>query len=172
MKTIDTQAVFTTLTHPLYQLTEAIDRLKEEHALLEEKLVELYAMARTIGLQDETGNWTPALLQLGQTVKAFWMELEAHSKWEEATMFPMITWYFGETLEQFTLMEQEHELAEQYILAFIEPVERLTAPVEQEEAKELASMLVQAYAILRNHFRQEEEIIDALADRSNHFGGF
>lgn len=162
--------LFTTIGHPLYEFNEAVQRLREEHAMLEEGLSDLCAIAKTIGEGNQVADWTSQLRELRVKAKAFQLELEAHSKWEEEKMFPMIAWYFGEELVQFPLMEQEHELAEQCIEAFFKAVDRIHHAVRSAEAQDMAAYLLQASSILKYHFRKEEEIILALEDRSNGFG--
>jgi len=164
---------FTTLGHPLYEFNAAVQRLEEEHVMLDEALTEVYGMAKSVGLTGDSVDWAAVLRHLRDKVAAFQKDLEAHAKWEEETMFPMAAWYFGDdpdVLEQFTKMDQEHAIAEQYIDAYIVGTERITQAVHWQEAKELASYLLQAHAVLTHHFRQEEEMIEALADRSNQYG--
>lgn len=163
-------SLLTALNHPLYQLNEAIQRLEEEHVLLQEQLLEIYGMAKAIGANEDAINWIGALRDLHVRTAEFQGDLQRHAAWEETTMFPIVAWYFGEELDQFTVMEQEHEIAEQYLLAFMETVERLARPVERTEARELAGWLLQAYNLLHHHFGQEEQMIAALADRSNAYG--
>ncbi|MEI7025030.1 hemerythrin domain-containing protein [Paenibacillus sp. y28] len=162
--------LYTPVVYPLYQLNEWVQRLEEEHMLLKERLEELHVRAQAVGLDEKVVNWAGALRDLKQRAAAFRTDLDQHLKWEEAQLFPLISWYFDEELAQFTLMKQEHELAEQFFDAYFEPVERITRPVSRPEAQELASYLLQMTAVMRQHFAQEEEIIAALADRSNGFG--
>ncbi|NOU91770.1 hemerythrin domain-containing protein [Paenibacillus sp. LMG 31456] len=172
MKEHMSTTLFTTIGHPLYELNEAVQRLEEEHVFLQEQLSELYGKAKAIGLNEDVINWGGALRDLRNNAAAFQRDLEGHMNWEEEAMFPMIAWYFGEELQQFTLMEQEHELAELFIDAYLEAVEGIVKPVDGMEAREMASYLLQAHAILNNHFRKEKEIITAMTDRSNNYGGF
>jgi regulator of cell morphogenesis and NO signaling len=166
-KTPETQVTF---NHSIFELNEAFLKLQEEHTILQEELTELYAMAKTIGLNGDAVNWVGALRDLKKKTSAFQSDLEAHADWETKVMFPMASWYLGEELDQFTLMEQEHVIAVQFIEAFLEAVERITQPVPTNEAKDMASYLLQAYEELQNHFRREEEIIESLTDRSNAYG--
>jgi regulator of cell morphogenesis and NO signaling len=155
---------------PMQELNEAVVRLQEEHTQLQQRLLDLYGIASAIGWDEDVTNWIGSLRDLKHKVLQFTKALHAHSTWEEETLFPMVAWYFGEPLEQFTLMEQEHEIAEQYILAFLDAAERMFQIVPRAEAKQMASYLLQAYGILHLHFYKEEEIIVALADRSNALG--
>lgn len=167
---IPMNTLFKSIGHPLYELNEAVQKLEDEHTLLQEGLTELYEAAEAIGRDEDIVNWVEALREIKRKAASFQKELEAHSTWEEEIMFPMIAWYFNEELEQFTLMEQEHELAEQFIHAFLEAVDGIVKPVFREEARLMASYLLQAYPILNHHFRKEQEIITAMADRSNAYG--
>jgi regulator of cell morphogenesis and NO signaling len=165
---------FATLGHPLYELNDSVQRLQEEHVLLEEGINDIHEIAKAVGwIEDEMHNYLPELRELTLKVKDFQREMDAHAKWEEEKMFPMIAWYFGEELNQFTLMEQEHEMAKQYVAAFlaaIAAVEPIDQPVYSTDARKIALFLCQAYAILVNLFSKEEEIITAMTDRSNAYG--
>jgi len=159
---------FPVIGHPLYQMNESIQRLQEEHVLLKDALNELYAIAKSIGKTEEPITWVSTLRTLREKTAAYLAELDEHARWEDEELFPMVQTYFGEEMEQFNFMEQDHELAEQYIQAFLEASER--APVRRYEATEMASYLMQAHTVLANHFRMEEEIIIALWERADDYG--
>lgn len=165
------EMMYGTFGHPLYQLNDSVQRLQEEHVLLEEGLSELYRMAKSIGANPQTINWSGALHYLGVMAAAFRRDMEAHVKWEAEKMFPMIAWYVGEELDHFTLMEQEYELADQYIEAFLEAVRQIhDRSICRKEATDMASYLLEAHSILKLHLRKEEDLIFALSDRSNEYG--
>ncbi|CAH0118099.1 MULTISPECIES: hemerythrin domain-containing protein [unclassified Paenibacillus] len=158
------------LNHPLYLLEEAVDRLKEEHAALRKGLMELREAAQTIVRERHDEQLIHIITGLKKKVVSYMSELAAHARWEDETLFPMIAWYFGEEPEQFCAMEHGHELAEQYVLAFLGALDRAVLPIRPEAATEMASYLAQAYLVLMNHFQEEEEMIVTLADRSNAYG--
>jgi hemerythrin-like domain-containing protein len=170
MKQVNVEQAFTTIGHPLYRLNESVNRLQEEHVLLNVSLMDLYRMSNAIGRDENVINWVGSLCDLKVKVVTFMRQLDGHSQWEQTVMFPMITWYFGEILDQFALLEQEHELAEQYLKAFLKAMDQTLIQVDRMEARTMTGYLLQAYAVLTNHFKQEEEIIVALADRSNAYG--
>ncbi|MBW7477151.1 hemerythrin domain-containing protein [Paenibacillus oenotherae] len=143
-----------------------VQHLKEEHEALLTELQTLYLMARRIGSRPVIDAVT--LRKLRGRAAAFQQELAQHAKWEEETLFPQMTAYYGEELNQFTLIEQEHLLAEQFVQAFVDAVER--APVRSYEAHEMASYLNQALEVLQGHFGMEEALVAELVDRSNHYG--
>ncbi|RUS46266.1 hemerythrin domain-containing protein [Cohnella sp. AR92] len=156
--------------HPLYQLNEAIDRLKEEHALLSEGLQEVYAKACEVRRETDLLVLNYKLRTLRFTVLEFRKALVEHSNWEERELFPMAAWYFGNEMEVFTIMEHEHEQALFRIDCFLKMASEKPIPVGHADAMQMASQLLQAYALLKNHFNEEEEILVAFADRSNAFG--
>ncbi|THF81173.1 hemerythrin domain-containing protein [Cohnella fermenti] len=158
------------INHPLYRLNDAIEKLKEEHALLQEGLQEIYDKVCALRREDDLLILNYKLRTLRFTVLEFKKVLAEHSKWEETELFPMAAWYFGNDMELFTIMEHEHEQAERRIDAFLHLADEKLIPVSHADAMHLASQLLQAYALLKNHFQEEEEILVAFADRSNSFG--
>ncbi|HUC94213.1 MAG TPA: hemerythrin domain-containing protein [Paenibacillus sp.] len=163
------EPVYESRHHPLHLLNVSIGRLEEEHALLQDGLMELYKLAKLICRKENDGlSWIGTLRDLRKKAVDFKADLNAHAWWEETELFPMVGSYFDEGLEQLMLMEQEHELAERFILAFLEAAER--APVRHYDAKQMAAYLLQAHTILTNHFRHEEEVLTALWEKSNDYG--
>lgn len=155
---------FPSFEHPLYHVAEAVQRLQEEHCVLHAALETLISSAaRVLGRKVEEGDFE-AFRQLRDSAVVFRKELQEHARWEDDTLFPMIAWYLDEEPIQFTLIEQEHELADQYLQAFAETADR--APVRISEAKELASYLTHAAEHLKLHFEMEEELLQAILDRS------
>ncbi|CAG7625832.1 hemerythrin domain-containing protein [Paenibacillus allorhizosphaerae] len=157
-------------TDTLLRLSEYIEQLRKEHVKLQESLLELYGMAKMIGFNQDAVNWTGTLRDLGRKTVNFRDELAAHAKWEEEKMFPIAVWYFGEEPGPLVMMEQEHELPMQFLDAYIDAVKDSDGPIRCSEAKEMALYLLQAKKILEGHFKLEEELITALADRSNALG--
>lgn len=167
MRMMEIDKNFFTTGHPFTGINDIMKRLQEEHVVLKVALLELYGMAKAIGFDEDVINWVGSLRDLRTKVTAFMEELDVHAKWEEAEVFPMMGWYFDTPIDHFTEMEQQHELAEQYIAAFLARVERLFEPIRREEAREITSLLLCAYHELNEHFEKEEEIIVAMTDRSN-----
>ncbi|WP_182299852.1 hemerythrin domain-containing protein [Cohnella cholangitidis] len=159
---------FTTLGYSKLEMSEAVERLHEEHEELREELHDLHVWVKAVSETSGAINRTGILSNLRETADQFKRQLDAHAKWEEERLFPMVAWYYGEELGQFTLMEQEHVLAEQFIQAFVDALER--APVRRHEEKEMVSYLTQAILILNQHFQMEEELIATLIDRSDSYG--
>jgi hypothetical protein len=94
-------------------------------------------------------------------------EWRAHIRREEEDLFPYAASYWGEAPELLHYMEQEDELAENYIRAFLHELSRSVIPVSREEARRMTSYLLQAYAFLKNRFDEEDDLLDSLTDRSN-----
>jgi regulator of cell morphogenesis and NO signaling len=157
--------LFEPIVYSLYQMNESIGQLREEHRFLQVSLQELSLLARemerktVVSLEDDT------LRNLKIKGFAFKRDLDNHAVWEEQVLFPMIAWYLGEEPEQLTLMEQDHVIADSYIQAFLDVLERL--PVRNNEDQAMANCLSQAKVILNDHFRLEEEVLVKLLDCSN-----
>lgn len=168
MGALTLQNTFTTLGYSQVEMNEAVERLQREHKELQAELHDLHIWVKAVGATTGTINRVGMLQAIRETTAKFMSQLDAHSTWEEESFFPMVAWYFGEELDQFTLMEQEHVLAEQYIQAFIGALER--APVRRHEEQEMASYLSQAIIILNHHFKMEEDLLATLMDRSDCYG--
>jgi iron-sulfur cluster repair protein YtfE (RIC family) len=154
---------------PLARLYFSIERLKEEHALLQEELRELYRLTRLITRKEnDTLQWTGTLRDLRRLAAEFQADLDKHAQWEETELFPLVSVYFDAGLEELMLMEQEHELAEHFIDAFAEAAKR--APVRRFDGREMAMYLKQAYQILTEHFRHEEEVLAKIWEQSEAYG--
>ncbi|WEK55520.1 MAG: hemerythrin domain-containing protein [Candidatus Cohnella colombiensis] len=160
--------VTTTMT-PMFQLNDAVTRLKEEHSILQVVLQEIYSLTCAIRIEKDELQLNNQMYELKKKVADFKVQLDAHSQWEEEELFPMAAWYFGTDIDECTLMEQEHELADQYVKAFTHAIDRTMLPICIEEAKRMTSYLFQAYVILTNHFRDEEELMASLKDHSNSY---
>jgi iron-sulfur cluster repair protein YtfE (RIC family) len=156
-------------SQPITRLYFAIERLKEEHALLQEELRELYRLTKRIARQEHDGlHGIEALRDLRKRAAEFQADLDKHAKWEETEVFPLVSVYFNSGLEQLMRMEQEHELAEQFADAFAEAAKR--APVRRFDSREMAMYLQQAHSTLKEHFRHEEEVLSAIWEQSEAYG--
>ncbi|TLS53687.1 hemerythrin domain-containing protein [Paenibacillus antri] len=154
------------LGHPIFRLNEAVRKLQDEHDALQSELESIVRMSGRLSERDDRFPDDPALLKrVRNAVQAFQRDVERHAKWEEATLFPMIAWYLEDEPIQFMLIEQEHELAERYLRAFLEAADR--APSQPGPAKPMAGSLLQAARHLKLHFEMEEELLQAVLDRSN-----
>lgn len=146
-------------------LNEGIEQLREEHVVLKQKLMEFYNLAKEIGTNEEVTNWSASIEALSTKTKAFMTELDVHSIWEDQVLFPMVQEYTGKDMGPISVMEYEHELAKQNVRRFMDAASKLQAPVSAEEAKEAASFLLQAYVILTDHFKKEEEVLFPIAEQ-------
>ncbi|WP_181438796.1 hemerythrin domain-containing protein [Paenibacillus sambharensis] len=154
--------------HPLDQLEEALQRLKEEHDQLLDQLGTLYDEVKGISQEQNMLSRQTRLYVLRDEALEFQRRMEEHAAWEDTVMFPLIGNYFGEQSNHLTVMEQEHEIAEQFVLAFIEAVKR--APVREHEAKEMGSYLQEALMMLERHFLSEEQFVTELWDLCSAYG--
>lgn len=136
-----------------------LEKLNEDHTELKVQLLELYGMAKAIGWDVDCLNWSGAIDNLCRKLDVFIAALDEHSDWEENVLFPKFAGLTGEHMRQLTEMEKEHELVEQSIRRFLDKTEGLCAPVRRQEAMEAAACLLDAYMVLSDHFRKEEEIL-------------
>lgn len=146
-------------------LNSGIEQLREEHVVLKQRLLELYNVAKTIGQNPAVADWSPIIGELRGQTASFMVEMDVHSMWEDQVLFPMVQEYTGKDMGPVAVIEHEHELAKQNVRRFLETTERLTAPVGEEQAKEAASYLLQAYVILTDHFKKEEEVLFPMAEQ-------
>ncbi|WP_052476098.1 hemerythrin domain-containing protein [Cohnella kolymensis] len=152
-----------------FLIQDTVQRAKQEHDLLKEELQDIYQQACIVRREQNEIRLNREMRQLKDSVTHFIKEWSAHTRWEESELFPFAANYWGEEPDLFALMEQEFELAEQFIRGFLQTLDRAVVLLPQEEARRMASYLIQAYAILKNRFSEEEEIILLLTDRSNSF---
>ncbi len=150
-------------------LETAVVRARQEHEELREALADMYEQVCLVRVGAEQNRLNRELRKLKELVKQFQVKWEAHIRWEENELFPYSAWYFGEDPDLFAYMEQEYELAEQYLQAFLHTLDRSVIPIAADEARRMTSYLMQAYAFLKNRFDEEEEILTALTDHSNGF---
>lgn len=154
-----------TTGYPLFQLNESMQRLQVEHGLLQSELDAIVELSRHyLATPESSPNYAARINQLRCSITQFRARLEEHAEWEESILFPMIAWYLDDEPVQFTLIEQEHELADQYLLAFIETAERV--PVRTDQSKPLSNYLMLAAQHLKLHFEMEEELMTAVMDQS------
>lgn len=146
-------------------LASGIEQLREEHAVLKEKMAGFYGIAKTVGRDPAVTDWGGTLRSLRVQIEAFMGEMELHSAWEDHILFPMVQEYTGKDMGPVAVMEHEHELAKQNVQRFLDIIGGLPASVGSEEAKEAASYLLQVYVILMDHFKKEEEVLFPLAEQ-------
>lgn len=151
----------------LLLLEKAVIRARLDLEALKEELSEVYDKACVIRKAENVGRLNQELLQLDQTVKHFLRDWCSHTEWEESELFPFAAWYLGEDPQLFDYMEQDHRLAEHYIRAFLQTLNRTLVPVSKEAAQRMASYLLLASAFLKTKFQEEEDILVALEDHSN-----
>ncbi|AIE61618.1 hemerythrin domain-containing protein [Bacillus methanolicus] len=146
-------------------LCPALQQLVAEHGPLNEEKQALFDAAKQIGNNDEQSNWKEELLQLREKVTLFLSHLDPHSEREEGVLFPMMSKYIGNTTGPIAVMEYEHDQAKRNIAAFLEKTKMLDEEVNKEEAKELASYVINAYLILTEHFMKEENVLFPMAEQ-------
>jgi regulator of cell morphogenesis and NO signaling len=111
-------------SHPYFQFIAAIERLEEEHNVLGTSLLELCTLVKTVDHKKDISNWAKSMTEVKQKVNEFKQALDLHSNWEEVELFKLVDKYFDEIPSLFMLIEKEHELAEQFLDAFISVVDQ------------------------------------------------
>jgi regulator of cell morphogenesis and NO signaling len=154
--------------HPYSQFSTAIDRLEEEHRVLEFSLLELCTIVEGIDHNKKITNWTQTMEDLKRKVFEFKQVLMVHSSWEEEELFKLVD-YFDEIPYLFELIEKEHELAEQFMDAFITVIDHNNSIRNPLDAKKMSTYLKLALISLLGHFKKEEDIVNSLADFSNQY---
>jgi regulator of cell morphogenesis and NO signaling len=157
-------------SHPYFQFNAAIERLEEEHKVLSASLEKLCKVAATIDHKKHIANWIETMLDLKQRVSEFKKALMLHSNWEEDELFKLVDKYFEEIPSLFGLIEQEHELAEQFMDAFILVVDQNILAKNPLDVTKMVAYLQLAHNSLVGHFKKEEDIVASLADFSNQYG--
>jgi len=137
----------------------SINRAKHEHGLLKEELQDIFEQACLVRKGKEESLLNREIIELNEHVKHFMKDWNEHTLWEKSELFPYAAWLLGAEPDLYSLMDHEYELAERSIQAFVQTLEKATFPIKQDEACRMTSYLIQAYAILKNRFQEEEEIM-------------
>jgi iron-sulfur cluster repair protein YtfE (RIC family) len=156
--------------HPYFQFNAAIERLEEEHRVLGESLLELCTIVEALDYKKDITNWVKSMTDLKQKINEFKQALERHSNWEEDELFKLVDKYFDEIPSLFGLIEQEHELVEKFMNAFITVVDQNILAINPKDAAKMGAYLQLALSSLLAHFKKEEDIVASLADFSNQYG--
>jgi hemerythrin-like domain-containing protein len=151
-------------------LSEALERLKQEHGELKLVLQDMENQAKQVELLPDKAGAMQSLLHLRLWTLAFREELERHSSWEEKELFPFLAAYFHRELSpsmipSFWSIEKDHELADEYMQSFLRAVHMLKANPEAMGLNQAAAYLVHACRILQDHLKQEEELVFPLAEQ-------
>jgi iron-sulfur cluster repair protein YtfE (RIC family) len=157
------------------QFMLVVQRLKEEHAALEEKVTDLYIKAEQIHEHRDIP-FTLNLLQfLRANVQILMKELDAHEEWEEKNVFPITSEYFKlqirpSIMPSIWVLEKEHELVKQCFQPFLDLSKEIIISIDNHDAKIFKQMnlctayLLQGCSVLREHIELEEGLIYPLVD--------
>jgi regulator of cell morphogenesis and NO signaling len=144
-------------------LSNPLQQLKNEHVLLRAEM-DFY---NEITEEIEFGSG-PEVVQLFaelyRHISAFTANLQAHSKREEAGLFPMMSRHLEENDKTIEVMEREHEKAEQHLLDFLTEAERAGSTIDEDDVQWITVYAVQAHATLTQHFAKEENHLFPLAE--------
>ncbi|MCD1261014.1 hemerythrin domain-containing protein [Paenibacillus athensensis] len=163
------QTVSEHAAHPTAFLT-MVDRLKVEHAVLQQQLKEIRQLAGELYAAQDCASGPCRLIELQDRVLLITEDLDRHSKWEEEELFPVLQLYFNRKLlpsitPSIWVMEKDHELARLFVQSFIDGVNGMAEPIEEGFMKEMAAQLIQACLILSEHFTLEEELVFPMTDQ-------
>lgn len=145
---------------PPAELSKGLKQLKGEHPALLAKLDNLFQLTQQInkGIDIEK-----SFLILQTKVVEFKDSLEPHSEREEGVLFPMMGAYIGTTSGPIAVMEYEHDQAKSQIIVFLERT--ADKQLTEEEMKDSADLIKNAYFILTEHFSKEENVLFPMAER-------
>ncbi|MEX1030738.1 MAG: hemerythrin domain-containing protein [Paenibacillaceae bacterium] len=151
--------------HPIVEFTKALDQLEEEHVVLRNKLQEFVVIEEVIRLGRPDTDWFGTLRDLKIRVEKFLVELDHHTKWEDAALFPMLADLVTDSPPMIDLIEEDHRLAMQYMEAFLDELHKSVSPIRRQEAKHIISLLMNAHQLILDHFYGEEHYIFPLAEQ-------
>jgi hemerythrin-like domain-containing protein len=151
-------------------LSEALERLKQEHGELKLVLQEMEKQAIQVETSTDKQGSLQSLLHLRLWTLAFREELERHSNWEEKELFPFLNAYFNSNMSpsmvpSFWTIEKDHELADEYMQSFLRAVHMLKANPAAMSINQAAAYLVHACRILQEHLAKEEELVFPLTEQ-------
>jgi hypothetical protein len=156
--------------HLYFQFNAAIERLVKEHRVLGARLLVLCTMAEMVEHKKDITNWTESIAELKQKVREFKHAFELHSNWEEEELFKLVGKYYDGIPGLIGLIEQEYELVDLFIDAFISVVDQNIDTENPLDTANMSHYLHQALSSLVGHFKKEEFILASLADFSNQYG--
>lgn len=143
-------------------LDSGVEQLKEEHAVLKSKLLELYVSAQLIGKDCTEPDWRGFLRKHRDHVAVLMRELACHSGWEDEVLLPVIAGFTG--IKKVEVMGYDYEIGIWHMRQFLNFVENLRDPVRFEDVKLAAGYLIKAYHALNERFKIEEEVLFPLAE--------
>jgi iron-sulfur cluster repair protein YtfE (RIC family) len=147
-----------------------VERLKEEHLQMRGQLAVIRTMAASLYSLGDCSIGMCKLIELQDLILSLVEELEQHSEWEESELFPLLQSYLPQTTalsvsRSVTVLEQDHDLAKRVVQTFVDGVNAMKVPIDEEFLHVMASELMTACLILLRHFTLEEELVYPLADR-------
>jgi iron-sulfur cluster repair protein YtfE (RIC family) len=156
-------------TARMSEFLHAAERLKEEHERLREQLAIVYSLALKLGGEVRPDERLQQLRRLRQLTTALVARLDAHMKWEEGEMFPLISSYNNRSIApsitpSLWVIEKGYELSGHFIQPFLELADAIVSGEQAEEVRQASAHLVQACLILQEHLQLEEELIFPVAD--------
>ncbi|MGG1551912.1 MULTISPECIES: hemerythrin domain-containing protein [Paenibacillus] len=149
---------------------ELAQRLKEEHVQMREQLAEIRATASALFSLDDCSIGMCKLIKLQDAILCLIEELEQHSEWEDQELFPSLQSYLHPTMalsvaRSIIVLEQDHDLAKRVVQSYVNGVNAMRVPIDEDFLHVMASELLTACLLLLKHFTLEEELVYPLLDR-------
>ncbi|WP_316568321.1 hemerythrin domain-containing protein [Neobacillus sp. YIM B06451] len=144
------------------ELCPGLKQLKEEHPPLLSQLDGLLEEVRKIEKEEDV---IETFSRLTERTNKFIADLGPHSDREEGVLFDMMGQYIGRTSGPIAVMEYEHDRAKTLIGTYLERTAQEGAEFSEDEIRELASQIKEAYYTLTEHFAKEENVLFPMAQR-------
>ena len=144
------------------KLCPPLQKLKDEHRSLGEKMNRLTGLAKELEQSAEPSN-TKRLTELYEISSSFLMELDKHFRCEEERLFPILGSYIGRDMGPIAVMEYEHRQAKEHIALFMRIVEKGRRNEQGEITTALHHLRI-SVEILLQHFFKEENVLLPMAD--------
>jgi regulator of cell morphogenesis and NO signaling len=146
-------------------LSPGLQRLKNEHVVLNEQKQNIYDQARSFISSISEGSYkVEALIDLREKVQVFFKDLHSHSEKEEEYLFNMMALHMDRHSGPLVVMELEHEEAKRLIKQFLVNIEQSPDGKDTSAAIENCRMMIEAYHVLSSHFMKEEQVLFPMAE--------
>ncbi|WP_036745294.1 hemerythrin domain-containing protein [Paenibacillus sp. UNC451MF] len=152
------------------ELSELVERLKQEHAELMQVLLDMKEQSIQAEQEHDKGKARGMLVHLRLWAMAFQEELNRHSEWEEQELYPFLNVYFHKhnrptIVPSLWMLEKDHELAMDHLNSFFRAVHALKPDSDAMQIKRAGAYLTHACRILIDHLEKEEQFVFPLTER-------
>lgn len=151
------------------ELYDAVKRLKEEHRALKLELARLQERAAEAAHAAEEGEFAP-WRDWSAALGRFLVRLQAHSSWEERSLYPFLRSYFALGSEptitpSFWSLERDYRLALDHMRAVAAKTVESPYRPSREQVREAKELWIQACQLMASHFELEERYVYPMTDR-------